>query len=66
MLLSAIFARGNRGVDHESAVAGAMNKMNQQFRFLLTSLAGIQFSGDVVLSYTLPPLDADFLLKGTS
>jgi hypothetical protein len=34
----------NRGVEHESAVAVAMDKMNQQFR--------VQFSGDVVLSYT--------------
>jgi hypothetical protein len=31
-----------------------MDKMNQQFRFLLTSLAGIQFSEDVVLSYYTP------------
>jgi hypothetical protein len=32
--------RSNRGVDQDSVVVGAMHKMNQQFRFLLSSIAG--------------------------
>ncbi len=46
--------RSHRGVDQDSVVVGAMYKMNQQFRFLLTSIAG---SKCCPFSYTtvLPP-----------
>jgi hypothetical protein len=41
-LLTSLTGIRQGGVEHESVVAGAMDKMDQQFRFLLTSLAGIQ------------------------